>query len=211
MVLSPGDMPILEGARKKIDDVCEDRDPIEWLFRAKFKPKKAISYELLQQRLNEILRYASEMFGKHLRTHSFRATRVTDCMSGRGVCADNVALLVGHKNSSTTKRYDRSNRDFYSVFEQMDRLRGIDDGEISRLAAITDAGPHEIDSVRFKEGSRNSVVRYSPKAPPVLGHPAAPTASPAPPDSLHKSFVGRSKLRKSACDELLLPSPEKNN
>ena len=62
--------------------------------------------ELFDRELNKILSKASVIYGKHLRTHSFRATFITDLLES--VQIDDVKEIVGHKSIATTLEYKRS-------------------------------------------------------------------------------------------------------
>lgn len=64
------------------------------------------NHELFERELNKILSKASYIYEKHIRTHSFRATFITELLTS--VPIDDVKELVGHKSIATTLEYKRS-------------------------------------------------------------------------------------------------------
>ena len=65
-----------------------------------------LSREYLDKELNKILQKASILLHKHLRTHSFRASYVTDFLEVHDL--HEVQELVGHKSITSTLEYRRS-------------------------------------------------------------------------------------------------------
>jgi site-specific recombinase XerD len=65
-----------------------------------------LSREYLDQELNIILKKASIQLEKHLRTHSFRASYVTDYLEIHDL--HEVSQLVGHNSISSTNAYNRN-------------------------------------------------------------------------------------------------------
>jgi site-specific recombinase XerD len=53
---------------------------------------------------NDVLEKASEDLGKHLRSHSFRASFVTDLLDS-GVSIETTKDIIGHRDIGTTVRY----------------------------------------------------------------------------------------------------------
>jgi site-specific recombinase XerD len=66
-----------------------------------------ISRELLDRELNFVLKEASLRLGKHIRTHSFRATFITDLLES-GVSIEKVKDIIGHTSIRSTSHYRRS-------------------------------------------------------------------------------------------------------
>lgn len=62
---------------------------------------------LFDRELNKVLQKASVLFEKHLRTHSFRASVITDLLVNC-VPIDEVKELIGHRSIATTLEYKRS-------------------------------------------------------------------------------------------------------
>jgi site-specific recombinase XerD len=64
-----------------------------------------MSREHLNRGLNEVLKKASIVLGKHLRTHSFRINMATEIISQYSPVA--AQKVLGHSNINTTMKYDR--------------------------------------------------------------------------------------------------------
>lgn len=67
---------------------------------------KPIARDNFDKELNKILAIASAQLEKHLRTHSFRATIITELLKSSPI--DDVKELIGHKSISSTLEYKRS-------------------------------------------------------------------------------------------------------
>lgn len=67
---------------------------------------KPIARENFDKELNQILITASAQLQKHLRTHSFRATIITELLKTSPI--DDVKEIIGHKSISSTLEYKRS-------------------------------------------------------------------------------------------------------
>lgn len=63
--------------------------------------------ENLDRELNKILAKASEIFKKNIKTHSFRATVITELLAN-SITIDDVKEIIGHKSISSTLNYKRS-------------------------------------------------------------------------------------------------------
>lgn len=68
---------------------------------------KGLRREVLNREINEILIKASALMGKTLRSHSFRASIITDLLDSE-VPIDQVKEVMGHKAIGTTLEYKRS-------------------------------------------------------------------------------------------------------
>ena len=76
------------------------------LFTAANDLTKVIAREIFDKELNQILAIASAQLEKHLRTHSFRATIITELLKTTPI--DDVKEIIGHKSISSTIEYKRS-------------------------------------------------------------------------------------------------------
>jgi integrase len=70
------------------------------LFTANQQPSKPISRENFDKEFNRILIKASSQFEKHLTTHSFRATMITELLRHSPI--DEVKQVIGHRSRSST-------------------------------------------------------------------------------------------------------------
>jgi integrase/recombinase XerD len=94
-----------------------------------------INEHTFERELNDILKKASAITRKHLRTHSFRATFVTDYLA-KGVPIHEVQQMVGHTNLESTLCYNRAqftikqleryvNKRFHKLPNEDDPVDGI--------------------------------------------------------------------------------------
>lgn len=70
------------------------------LFTTQVCFSKSIDRTSLEKELNAALTKASEMFRKHIRTHSFRATLITNYLQRTPI--DIVKDVIGHRDIKTT-------------------------------------------------------------------------------------------------------------
>ena len=74
--------------------------------------------------INNVLIRASEKFQKHLRTHSFRASIITDYLKSTPI--DVVKEVIGHKDIKTTLQYKRgqvSQHELKLIQKKYERIR----------------------------------------------------------------------------------------
>lgn len=76
------------------------------LFSSIESKDKAISIDNFEKELNSILREASITLEKFMRTHSFRATVITELLLSTPI--EDVAEYIGHRSISSTLEYKRS-------------------------------------------------------------------------------------------------------
>ena len=72
-----------------------------------FQNKGHINRSKFNVLINSVLVHASTVLQKTIRSHSFRSTYITDLLSFE-VPIHRVKELIGHKNITTTARYNRS-------------------------------------------------------------------------------------------------------
>jgi site-specific recombinase XerD len=77
------------------------------LFFNRLNPSKPLSVRLFSKQINGLLAHMSIKLGKHVRSHSFRATYITDLLSN-GEPIQKVRSMVGHRDTSSTSEYDRT-------------------------------------------------------------------------------------------------------
>ncbi len=93
-------------------------------FSSALKLDVAIARETFDRELNNILKSASARLGKHLRTHSFRATLITDLLENTPI--DVVKDFIGHQDIKSTLTYKRSRlsvEDHAKVLHNLDLAR----------------------------------------------------------------------------------------
>ena len=94
----------------------------DFLFSTPKNNELSFNSELFDRELNSILSKASALYEKHLRTHSFRATFITDLLES--VQIEDVKEIIGHRNIATTLEYKRSR---LSDSETKQLLKGRDE------------------------------------------------------------------------------------
>lgn len=86
--------------------VGSEKKGSDYIFSSPKNNEKHLDSDNFDRELNYILTKASTIFEKHLRTHSFRATFITDLL--KSVEIDEVKEIVGHRSIATTLEYKRS-------------------------------------------------------------------------------------------------------
>ena len=87
--------------------IHKERD--SFFFTTQKNTDKPINRSSFDNELNNVLSKASEKYSKHIRTHSFRASIITDFLKSTPI--DVVKEIVGHKDIGTTLQYKRGNID----------------------------------------------------------------------------------------------------
>jgi len=106
LVLTKEGRSFLKPFRSDLINLSHEKRGSALLFSAPSTDELPFNAELFDRELNKILSKASVLYEKHLRTHSFRATFITDLLES--VQIDDVKELVGHKSIATTLEYKRS-------------------------------------------------------------------------------------------------------
>jgi integrase/recombinase XerD len=104
--------------------IMNNKSSDEFLFSTQVNFKKPINRSSFDQELNNVLQKGSRIFNKFFRTHSFRATLVTDFLVDTPI--DLVKEIVGHKDIKTTLQYKRGNLNevqLKQVLKQLDKTR----------------------------------------------------------------------------------------
>ena len=78
-----------------------------FLFTTKVNFEKAIDRTSFDHEINNIYIKGSLVFHKHIRTHSFRASIITDFLKSTPIYV--VKQVMGHKDIKTTLQYKRGN------------------------------------------------------------------------------------------------------
>lgn len=103
-----------------------DKERDSFFFTTQNRSDKPINRSSFDHELNQILAKASDIFSKHLRTHSFRASIITDFLKSTPI--DVVKEIVGHKDIGTTLQYKRGNIEkiqMKSVLKKLDFDRSL--------------------------------------------------------------------------------------
>lgn len=86
--------------------ICKEKQDNDPVFTTKEKPKEAIRRDNFDKELNLVLKQASTELKKNIRTHSFRATVITELLKETSI--DEVKEVIGHRSIVTTLEYKRS-------------------------------------------------------------------------------------------------------
>lgn len=104
--LSANGLLFLNGFKQDFVVLCRNKQVSFALFSSIQDLENPRPRQHFDEELNKILREASVRCGKHLRTHSFRATFITDLLVSTPI--DEVKEFIGHKDIKTTLTYKRT-------------------------------------------------------------------------------------------------------
>jgi integrase len=103
------------GCSYEIDILCRSKAEGDPLFHAT-DPKKPMNRSNFDTDLNAPLKTLSETVGAVIKTHSFRATIISELILG-GVNINEVATYMGHASAMSTAKYDRNPESFERLKE----------------------------------------------------------------------------------------------
>jgi site-specific recombinase XerD len=101
--------------------------PANPIFSNRLDTTKPMSKTNLKEQVNKVLLEASKRLQKHIRSHSFRATFVTDLLDN-GVPIEKAKDILGHRDIGTTATYRRSNlslRELKHVIASLNKKREL--------------------------------------------------------------------------------------
>lgn len=105
--------------------LLKDKEPSDYIFTRK-NNKTPLERASLTKRLNLIIKASGKVFGKNLRSHSFRVGHVTALIDQFGLL--HAQRLIGHQNPETTLRYARNklgSHDFCSKMVKVDQQKHL--------------------------------------------------------------------------------------
>ena len=103
--LSLKSLELIKQFHDNFGQLMKDKQPEQYLFTTQVQFDRPINRSSFDHELNQILIKASQRFHKHIRTHSFRATIITDFLKSTPI--DVVKEIIGHKDIKTTLQYKR--------------------------------------------------------------------------------------------------------
>lgn len=124
IIVSEKGLDFLNKYKKTLNLLCQNKKGSDLLFTTEKSPDKSITRASFDNELNVILKECSLFLGKHLRTHSFRATFITDLLKSTPI--DVVKDVVGHSDIKSTLTYKRSRlskETIQKVIKTLDPLR----------------------------------------------------------------------------------------
>ena len=105
LILSPRGHKFLRAHSAELIKLMLDKSELDPFFTTQSCLTKSIDRTSFNKELNKVLTKASLEFGKHIRTHSFRATLITNYLDSTPI--EQVQDLVGHRDIKTTAIYKR--------------------------------------------------------------------------------------------------------
>ena len=100
-------LELLNSFSKDLKILCKDKSVSDRLFTSKDNFSKPIARQTFDEELNKVLIEVSSLTGKHIRTHSYRASLITDLLISK-VPIDEVKEIIGHSDIKSTLTYKRS-------------------------------------------------------------------------------------------------------
>ncbi len=100
LTLSHKGKELLKQYHKEFYLLMRDKQDNQFFFTTQVNFEKPIHRASFDNEINAILIKASEMLGKHIRSHSFRATLITNYLKETPI--DVVKEIVGHKDIKST-------------------------------------------------------------------------------------------------------------
>lgn len=107
LALSKKGKSILNQFHTSFLQLMTDKNRDDFLFTTQKNLFKPIDRASFDHEINKVLVKASEFYHKHIRSHSFRASIITDFLISTPI--DVVKEIIGHKDIKTTLQYKRGN------------------------------------------------------------------------------------------------------
>ena len=105
LILSPRGLKFLRAHSAHFIKLMVDKSELDPFFTTQSCLTPCIDRTSFDKELNQVLTKASLEFGKHIRTHSFRALLITNYLDSTPI--EQVQDLVGHRDIKTTAIYKR--------------------------------------------------------------------------------------------------------
>lgn len=118
IVFSRAQQEFFKNARVEVDVLSERKELGDFFMTAKKNSKRPLNVSNFNTEVNEPLKRLSKLLGKFIRSHSFRATAITDLLATEKL--EHVSRVIGHKSVKTTVEYNRSllnTRDIKSILQ----------------------------------------------------------------------------------------------
>nr|YP_006234314.1 hypothetical protein HusqMp73 [Phlegmariurus squarrosus]AEV55764.1 hypothetical protein HusqMp73 [Phlegmariurus squarrosus] len=106
--------------------LMRDKEGIHPFFTTQVQFDKPINRSSFDDELNHVLKKASLLLHKHIRTHSFRATIITELLETTPIQV--VKDIIGHRSIKTTVQYNRSKIDeqqLTKILNNIDKTRAV--------------------------------------------------------------------------------------
>lgn len=106
LALSPYGKKLLNQHLPDFSRLMADKEGTQPLFTTQAQLEKPINRSSFDNELNRVLEKASLALHKHIRTHSFRATIITELLETTPIQV--VKDIIGHRSIKTTVQYNRN-------------------------------------------------------------------------------------------------------
>ena len=88
-----------------INIICNHKQDDDFIITGRYSTSKALDRVIFNRNVNSVLKLGSAKLNKHILSHSFRISLITDLIDQDGI--ENTQDYIGHKNINTTKLYRR--------------------------------------------------------------------------------------------------------
>jgi len=132
LALSPNGKKMLNQHLPDFSKLMADKEGTHPLFTTQMQLEKPINRSSFDNELNHVLKKASLALHKHIRTHSFRATLITDLLETTPIQV--VKDIIGHRSIKTTVQYNRNKitePQLHKVLSHIDKTRKNESHEVS--------------------------------------------------------------------------------
>jgi site-specific recombinase XerD len=123
---------LLADMAEHINLLSEGKDHEKPAFTLKKGEEAPIAKHTFERELNAVLKQASSLFRKHIRTHSFRATMISDLLQNE-VPVQKVQQVVGHQSIGATLAYNRNNLTVKEIDKMMTKRHQLDSHQLDSL------------------------------------------------------------------------------
>lgn len=124
LALSPQGKKMLNQHLPDFARLMADKEGTHPFFTTQIQLDKSINRSSFDNELNNVLKKASLALHKHIRTHSFRATIITELLETTPIQV--VKDIIGHRSIKTTVQYNRNKiteQQLYKVLNNIDKTR----------------------------------------------------------------------------------------
>ena len=126
ITLSKRSIEMLQDLSPNFTILMTDKNIDSFVFTTQKNLHKPINRSSFDTEINDVLVKASQLFDKHIRTHSFRASIITDYLKDNPI--DLVKEIIAHKSIATTLHYKRGSVDdikMKNVLQNLDKQRAL--------------------------------------------------------------------------------------
>lgn len=150
IIISPLGKQLIKANKEGLLELMNNKQSEDPFFTTSKKLDKEIDDTSLTHEVNNVLKEASIKLNKHLRSHSFRATFITDLLKKEAI--QRVAKAVGHKSIGTTAIYSREKLTKENVITM---LQTLDESRIK----VREELKKEKEKIKAQAKENNKVIK----------------------------------------------------